>query len=245
VSATARPLDPGGGAARGELGLGFAASVLVHVAVAAAMLFVGVSRPATPPVFRINMSAAAPGAPQMGVVQAQPKAELPKAPAPKTVKTKPPDTKTTTKRTLTPPPVKAATPNMAEPDKPAPPKSVAPTAAGGLVGGKGTDTRVQRTDGLDFPFPEYLEGIIRAVDQQFGGAPAPPVTATVSFTIRRDGSVDPESIKLFVASPNGSYNRRAMGAIESASNLKLFGKLPTGFSDDVLPVYFIFDGRKK
>jgi hypothetical protein len=71
------------------------------------------------------------------------------------------------------------------------------------------------------------------------------VTATVQFTIRRDGSVDTDSIKLFVASPNGSYNKRAKAAIESAANLKLFGKLPDGFTDDVLPVYFVFDGRKK
>jgi hypothetical protein len=241
VSTAARPLDDG--QARGDLGLGFAGAVVVHVSVFAALIFVRVSTPPMPPPIRMNLVAAQAGSPQMGAVQEEPKAEVPKAAPPKTVKTKPPETKTPAKKTPPPPPTKAATANVPDRETPPAPKAVAPTARGGPVGGKGTDTRTIETPGVEFNYPGYIDNITRVVDEKFG-IDRRPTTATVQFTIRRDGTVDPETIKLYAASSIRDYNKKATGAIEAAARLKLFGKLPDGFPDDVLVVYFIFDGRK-
>jgi hypothetical protein len=61
----------------------------------------------------------------------------------------------------------------------------------------------------------------------------------VRFTIKRDGTVDPASIQLVT---HGEYrnDQRAIGAVEQVADGKLFGALPPGFREDILPVTIRF-----
>ncbi len=220
-----------------RLGGGFAASVLFHGALVAAFFLLRPGTPPpSPPVYRVQLFAAPPGPPAIGVVQDQPtptppqtKPEKPK-PAPKPVVTRPAP-KPTPKSV---PAVKQSTPTP--PTKVAPPKEEAPqpVAAGGETGGKGADVGNVDTGGLDFPYPGYTSNIIRQLILAWGQG-APRYDAVVRFTIKRDGTVDPESIQLVV---HGNYqnDRRAIGAVEQVADAKLFGTLPPGFREDILPV---------
>src|SRR5262249_27623672 len=109
-----------------------------------------------------------------------------------------------------------------------------PVAGGGETGGKGADVANVQTGGLDFPYPFYTQNIIRQLILAWGQG-APRVDAVVRFTIRRDGSVDPAS-KQLVANGNSANDRRAIGAVEQVADGKLFGALPPGFREDILPV---------
>ena len=121
-------------------------------------------------------------------------------------------------------------------------KTEAPKAGGGPVGDKGTDVATVRSDGIEFPFPGYLNNIVRQIALKFRPRnPAARLKAEVRFLIHRDGSVS----DLTVISPSGnfSFDLEAQGAVEAASSALAFGPLPTGFSDDVLPVVFSFDPK--
>jgi protein TonB len=113
----------------------------------------------------------------------------------------------------------------------------APTAGGGEVGGAGTDVTTVRTEGIDFPFPGYLQNIIRQVALNFKPRNAGALTAEVFFMIRRDGSVS--GFRFVTRSGNFAFDLEAEGAIEAAKGL--FGPLPAGFNEDILPVTFTFD----
>jgi hypothetical protein len=196
--------------------------------------------PPSPPVYRVQLFAAPPGERQVGVVQDQPAPTPPPEtkpvvkPPPKPVVTKavPPKTmpKTPPKST---PVVKAATPTplpKTTPKDPDPP----PVAGGGESGGHGADVANVQTAGLDFPYPGYIQNIIRQLILAWGQG-APRYDATVRFTIKRDGTVDPESIRL-VVNNNYANDRRAIGAVEQVADVKGFGPLPPGFREDILPV---------
>jgi len=107
-------------------------------------------------------------------------------------------------------------------------------AGGGETGGKGADVANVQTGGLDFPYPWYTAQIIRKLILAWGQG-APRADATVRFTIRRDGSVDPASIQLVVQNQY-SNDRRALGAVEQVADAGGFGSLPPGFREDILPV---------
>jgi TonB family protein len=120
--------------------------------------------------------------------------------------------------------------------------STAPRAGGGPEGGRGTDVANVEIKGLEFPFPWYLEQIVRQVALRFN----PPtrniaLQADVAFLIHRDGSVT--DIRIVRPSRNYSFDLEARGAVEAAGRAKAFGPLPEGFRDDVLPVTFSFDPR--
>ena len=120
------------------------------------------------------------------------------------------------------------------------PATKAPKAGGGPVGGRGTDVATVQTAGIDFPFPGYLNNIVRQIALNFRPKnPNSPLSATVSFLIHRDGSVT--NVKFLTRSGVYSFDLEAQGAVERASSA--FGPLPDGFRDDVLPVVFSFDPR--
>jgi protein TonB len=225
-----------------------AASAAVHALVAASVFFLGRSAPPPmPPVYRVNLVAAPPGARAAGVVRpAQPtpaRAEKVTPPRPVTstpdvapapTKARPPSARRApTQATPTPEPAKAA---RAEPE------TGARTAGGGPVGGRGADVATVRTEGIDFPFPGYLQNIVRQIAVRFKHDPRwGSRRAEVVFLIHRDGSVSNFGFRV----PSGSYafDVEARGAIESAAQAGAFGPLPRGFPDDVLPVIFSFDPR--
>jgi len=120
------------------------------------------------------------------------------------------------------------------------PKTQAPKAGGGPVGDKGTDVATVRSDGIEFPFPGYLNNIVRQIALNFKPRnPAARLKAEVRFLIHRDGSVS--DITFVRRSGNFSFDLEAQGAVEAASSAHAFGPLPTGFPDDALPVVFSFD----
>jgi protein TonB len=116
----------------------------------------------------------------------------------------------------------------------------APKAGGGPTGGKGTDVATVRSDGIEFPFPGYLNNIVRQIAIKFKPRnPAARLKADVRFLIHRDGSVS--DIQFVRRSGNFSFDLEAQGAVEAAASALAFGPLPEGFPDDALPVVFSFD----
>jgi len=211
-------------------------SLVLHAAIIASFLGLRPSAPASlPPIYRVNIIAAAPGAPSAGVVApTTPVTETstPAPPRPKTDEVAPIPVKTPTKRVP-----KLATPSVSKTkvDRNAP----APVAAGGEQGGKGTDVANIRTEGIDFPYPGYLENIVRQIALRFRPPRGSPLKAEVMFLIRRDGSIS--GFRFMQRSGSFTFDLEAQGAVESAASA--FGPLPSGFRDDVLPVMFSFDPR--
>lgn len=231
----------------------FALSALCHAAVGM-LAFQSLKQPqpiALPPMYRVNIVAAPAGERAIGEVR--PTASKPVVPvtqpsaSPSSVKEMPlPQAKPVPK-----PPVRA-TPVEARPAptpkasaavpadaKPAEAETEAPRAGGGPVGGKGTDVATVRSDGIEFPFPGYLNNIVRQIALNFKPRTDAKLKAEVRFLIHRDGSVS--DLSFVRRSGVFSFDLEAQGAVEAASTARRFGPLPNGFPDDVLPVVFSFD----
>jgi len=221
---------------------GFVASVLLHGALVAAFFALRPPpAPPMPPMYRVQLLAAPAGPRAIGVVQEPQPAPVTPAPVPPATKATPTAQKTVPSKARPKPPVaKVATPTQPTkaPEQPKP-AAQAPTAGGGPIGGKGADVAAVDTPGIDFPYPGYTNNIVRQLILRFGQSSA-RLTAEVRFVIRRDGSVDPESIKRVTSSGDYSFDQRALAAVEAAANANAFGPLPPGFREDILPVTFRF-----
>ena len=224
---------------RSRLALPLTFSTLGHAAVVAALIFVHTApQKPMPPMYRVNIVAAPPGPRAEGiVVPPTPKPPPPAPPAP------PPPRAQTPPMAMPMPskvPVKTVPPATPTPaPTTTPPKTTSRPAGGGPVGDKGTDVATVRTEGVDFPFPGYLENIVRQIAKNFGEHRNSNARAEVQFLIRRDGSVS--AISFITRSGDYSFDLDAQGAVESAGNAHAFGPLPNGYPDDVLPVIFSFD----
>ena len=221
-----------------SLAVPIAFSGLLHVAVILPLLLLRSAEPVfLPPMYKVDLLAAPPGPRAAGIVSEAPAPPVPsKAPPKAAAKAVP--VKALPKTT----PSKAsaqATPNA---NRQSPTKAVdAPRAAGGAEGGKGADVVGAHTEGIEFPFPGYLANITRQIALNF--SPRGNVGALrceVFFMIRRDGSVS--GFKFLTRSGSQAFDLEAQGAVEAAT--RTFGRLPTGFADDVLPVIFTFDPSK-
>ena len=231
----------------------FTLSAILHAALATLLFNTLKERKpvALPPMYRVEIVAAPPGERAIGEVKAaqakaaasvtQPTATqstvkempLPMAkPAPKTpARATPTQGKVAPSSRVSAPPGAKVTPQ---------PKAEAPKAGGGPTGGKGTDVATVRSDGIEFPFPGYLNNIVRQIALNFKPRnPAARLKAEVRFLIHRDGSVS--DLTFIRRSGNFSFDLEAQGAVEAASSTRAFGPLPTGFPDDALPVVFSFD----
>jgi len=232
----------------------FAMSAVLHAAVAT-LLFntLKEQKPvALPPMYRVEIVAAPAGERAIGEVKSQ-------QPAAKTPVTQPSASQSSVKELplptakpapktparLTPSDAKAkpvAKAGAPEAKAVPQPKTEAPKAGGGPVGDKGTDVATVRSDGIEFPFPGYLNNIVRQIALKFRPRnPAARLKAEVRFLIHRDGSVS--DLTVICPSGNFSFDLEAQGAVEAASSARAFGPLPAGFSDDVLPVVFSFDPK--
>jgi len=228
VSAVAEP----------RLGAWFALSVLLHGGLVAAFFVLRPGAPPPgPPIYRVRLIAAPAGERAIGVVQPKPEPVVEK-PAPTPPKPAPKKTPAPVK---TPPKATKQAPTAATPTPIPPPKTAepAPTAGGGATGGRGADIANVVTTGVEFPYPAYSDNIVRQLIKFFGQTNS-RFTAEVSFVIRRDGTVDPETIRFVTRSGNYSFDQRAYGAVEAAANANAFGALPPGFREDILPVRFRF-----
>lgn len=241
----------------------FTLSAMLHATVAT-LLFNSLKerKPvALPPMYRVNIVAAPPGERAIGEVtsgqaKATPSVTQPST-APSSVKETPSDVvskaaprrnndaKTKAGKSIAATPVEnkpAAKTKAGASDAKAvsKPKTEAPKAGGGPVGGKGTDVATVRSDGIEFPFPGYLNNIVRQIALNFKPRnPAARLKAEVRFLIHRDGSVS--DLTFIKRSGNFSFDLEAQGAVEAAASVRSFGPLPDGFPDDVLPVVFSFD----
>ena len=220
-----------------------AASVVLHLVAASAFLLArSTAAVPMPPTYRVSLIAAPPGPRQIGVVAPPtPTAEAPAPAPPAAPKRAIPDPSR-----MPPAPVKKPAKPLKQPKVATPVAGArtatkvtpAPVAGGGPQGGRGADVANVHVDGIDFPYPGYLQNVVRQIAVNFrpsrGG-----LTAVVAFLIRRDGSVT--GIRLTQRSGVYSFDTEAMGAVEAAAHS--FGPLPAGFSDDALPVIFSFDPR--
>jgi protein TonB len=98
-----------------------------------------------------------------------------------------------------------------------------------------------RTEGIEFPYPGYLQNIVRQIALRFKAPRGGARRAEVMFLIHRDGTIS--NLNFRVASGSYAFDVEARGAVESAAQAGAFGPLPRGFPDDVLPVIFSFDPR--
>ena len=240
----------GGVAPAPRLAVGFAASVLLHGALIALFLLAHASTPpAPPPPYMVHLLAAPAGERAVGVVQPAapvtrpaPPTPAPAKPAakPAAVKPKPAPSKAKPK----PAPSRVA-PDVAPQTKPAEapqakPTEAPPAAGGGPTGGRGNDVANIDTPGIEFDYPYYINNIARAIITRFNAPPNSRLVAEVRFVIKRDGSVDVNSIKPVTSSGSYPFDQMALGAVEAAANAHAFGPLPQSYREDILPVTFRF-----
>jgi hypothetical protein len=235
----------GGALGAGPFGFSFALHLML---LAAFFIMKPAPRPASAPIYKVDLVAAPPGPRAIGEVRrpaAQPE------PAPPTAVTPPPRPQQMPADRMPPAPSKAApprrtpaqtTPVPAQADaQPRPRTEPVPAAGGGPEGGRGSDVANVRTEGIEFPFPGYLENIVRQIALRFKPPGNAALHAEVKFLIRRDGSV--EIVQFVQRSGAFAFDLEAQGAIEQAGQVRAFGPLPTGYENDVLTVVFSFDPR--
>jgi protein TonB len=108
----------------------------------------------------------------------------------------------------------------------------------------GNDVATVSTEGVAFPFPEYLQNIVSQVLRRWQRpAQSTPLEAEVSFFVHRDGSVT--DLQFIRRSGNFAFDLEAQGAVEEAGRFKAFGALPDGWTSDVLFVRFYFSGQRQ
>lgn len=223
---------------------GMVASFVLHSGVIAALFILrpGAARPSAP-VYRVQILAAPAGERAAGVVRdrATPPPVVPE-PIPAATKPAPTPKKLAPKAKAKPSaPPQLATPSPVRPTKAAePPKpaALAPTAGGGETGGAGADVATVVTNGIEFPYPPYINNITSQIIRRFHTTAR--LVAEVRFVIRRDGTVDPDGIRLVTSSHVYAFDQAALGAVEAAATANQFGPLPPGFREDILPVTFRF-----
>ncbi len=108
----------------------------------------------------------------------------------------------------------------------------------------GNDVATVSTEGVAFPFPEYLQNIVAQVLRRWQRpGQSTPLESEVSFFVHRDGSVS--DLQFIKRSGNFAFDLEAQGAVEEAGRFKAFGSLPDGWQSDVLFVRFYFSGQRQ
>ncbi len=217
-------------------GLALAATLLVH-GLAGFFLFAAAAdtrRPA-PPVYKVQLIAA----PEPGQEERKAPEAVERPAAEKAVpiaKAKQPQS---TVSRAAPPKVADATQREAAP-------RTTPNAAPlpGETPSTGRDVATVSTEGVEFPFPEYLQNIVAQILRRWRRPlDSTPLEAEVSFFIHRDGAVS--DLQFIRRSGNFAFDLEAQGAVEEAGRFKTFGSLPDGWHDNVLFVRFYFTGRQR
>ena len=223
--------------ASADLGVGLAGTIAVH-ALAGVFLVVGAAqaRRPTPPTYKVHLVAAP--EPTEEARKAPEAIERPaeEKPAPLPTAKRPP------KSTVSP----AAPPPVADNTKREAAPRTTPKAAPlpGETPSTGTDVATVSTEGVAFPFPEYLQNIVAQVLRRWQRPlQSTPLEAEVAFFVHRDGSVT--DLQFIQRSGNFAFDLEAQGAVEEAGRFKAFGRLPDGWSSDVLFVRFYFSGRRQ
>jgi periplasmic protein TonB len=219
-----------------NVGLGLAGTTAVH---ALALVFlVATARHARtePPTYRVRLIAAPDVAPEErkapAAVEREAEQKAPPAPT-----TRPAPRNTASK--AAPPPVADAHQREAAP-------RTTPTARPlpGETPSTGNDVATVSTEGIEFPFPEYLQNIVSQILRRWQRPmQSTPLEAEVSFFVHRDGSVN--GLNFVRHSGSFAFDLEAQGAVEEAGRSHAFGPLPDGWQSDVLFVRFYFSGRRQ
>jgi len=220
--------------ASGDSSVSLAGTALVHGLAGVLVLTAGSHVAPLPPVYKVRLLAAPE---QVANERKAPDAiDRPADEQPAPVPKPKPEPKNAASRTA-PPPTPDATRREAAPrttPKTAPLPGETPST--------GSNEVTVSTEGVDFPYPEYLQNImsqiLRRWQRQFENM---PLDAEVAFFIHRDGSVT--DLQFVKRSGNFAFDLEAEGAVEEAGRFKAFGQLPTGWSSDVLYVRFFFSPR--
>ncbi len=124
---------------------------------------------------------------------------------------------------------------------PEPPPEVEPARSDEKEGAESVNVEL---DGEIFPYPGYLENIIRQV-HRYWRPPAEKraLRAELSFVIHRDGTVS--DIQWIRRSGDPTFDLEARGAIEAAGRQEAFGSLPEDYPRDRLRVSFFFDPSQR
>ncbi len=219
-----------------NVGLGLAGTAAVHgVALFLLLASAGGARTA-PPTYRVRLIAA----PELGQEQRQApeavqrEAEQKAPPAPTS---RPPPRSTVSK--AAPPPVsdtrqREAAPRTTPKAQPLP----------GERPSTGSDVATVSTEGVEFPFPEYLQNIVSQILRRWQRPlQSNPLEAEVSFFVHRDAAVT--DLQFIRRSGNFAFDLEAQGVVEEAGRFKAFGPLPDGWRADVLFVRFYFTGKQR
>lgn len=218
----------------GNAGLGLAGTAMVH-ALAGVLLFGGApSRRVAPRVYKVQLVAAP--EPEPGTHRAPNAVERPAAEPPAPLPKPKPEPKSAASHAAPPP-----TPDAVR--REAAPRTTPTTAPlPGETPSTGRDVATVSTEGVDFPYPEYLQNIMTQVlrrwQRPFGNMPP---DMEVSFFVHRDGSIT--DLQFIQRSGSFAFDLEAEGAVEEAGRSKAFGPLPSGWQSDVLFVRFFFSPK--
>lgn len=221
-----------------NVGLAAGGTVLVHAAAAAALIASAAgAKTVVPPMYRVHLVAAPDAAQETRkapeAVQREAAAPPPPAPAP-------PKRQPASAVSHAPPPQNADAQRR---------EAAARTTAKvqPLPGEKpstGNDVATVSTEGVEFPFPEYLQNIVSQILRRWQRPQDnTPLDAEVSFFVHRDGSIT--DLQFVKRSGNFAFDLEAQGAVEEAGRFKAFGGLPSGWPSDVLFVRFYFSGQRQ
>ena len=215
-------------------GLGLAGTAMVH-ALAGVLLFGGApSRRVAPPVYKVQLVAAP--EPEPGTRRAPEAVERPSAEPPAPLPKPKPEPRSAASHAAPPP-----TPDAVR--REAAPRTTPTTAPlPGETPSTGRDVATVSTEGVDFPYPEYLQNVVTQIRRRWqrpvGGT---PLEAELSFLIHRDGSIT--DLQFVKRSGSFEFDIEAQGAVEAAGRFLAIGALPDGWRADVLFVRFYFSGK--
>ena len=217
-------------------GLGLAGTAVVHGLAGVLLLGGTPSRRAVPPVYKVQLVAAP--APDPLARKAPDAVERPSAAPPAPLPKPKPEPKSAASHAVPPPPPDAVRREAAPRTTP----KTAPLAS--ETPSTGSDVATVSTEGVAFPYPEYLQNIVTQILRRWERPSGnTPPDMEVSFFVHRDGSVT--DLQFIKRSGSFAYDIEAEGAVEAAGRFKVFGPLPSGWQSDVLFVRFYFSPKRQ
>lgn len=215
--------------------LGLFGTIAVHGAALAMFLASATGAHSEPPTYRVRLIAAPDLVPESRPAPAAVQREAaPPEPTPPVVKPPP-------KNTVSPaPPPRVADTKRRE----AAPRTTPQPRIAGEAPSTGSDPATVSTEGVEFPYPEYLQNIVAQVLRRWQRpSESTPLESEVSFMVHRDGTIT--DLQFVKRSGSFAFDLEAQGAVEEAGQYKSFGDLPDGWVPDVLFVRFYFSGKRQ
>lgn len=216
--------------------LGLAGTIVVHGAALVLLMGASTSRKALPPTYTVHLVAAP--APDQETRKAPESFERPAEERPAPVPAAKPPPRSSTVSRAAPPPTRDTTRREA-----APRTTSANQPLPGERPSTGNDVATVSTEGVAFPFPEYLQNLVTQVLQRWHPDRSRALEAEAVFLVHRDGTVS--GLQLLTRSGDYGFDLESLGAIEQAGSVRAFGALPPAWTSEVLFVRFYFTGKRQ